>query len=166
MSHVKWVPLPEPVRRSPWRLFPWAVAAGMLVVIAVNVGMVYAALRSFPGKVGDEGFELSNHYDAVLAQAERQAAVGWTIAARADAASRLVVTLSDRGGAPLIGAVITATAERPLGATETRRLVFRELGGGRYVADMALPMPGQWDLMLAASAQGHDVAATRRIVVR
>ena len=167
MSHVKWVPLPEPLRRSPWRLFPWAVAAGMLVVIAVNGGMVCAALWSFPGQAGDEGFELNNHYDAVLAQAERQAALGWTIAARADEASRMVVvTLSDRGGAPLLGAVITATAERPLGAARTRRLGFRELGGGRYVADTALPVPGQWDVMVAASAQGHDVAATRRIVVR
>ena len=166
MSHIERVPLPEPVRRSPWLLFPWAVAAGMLVVVAVNVGMVYAALTSFPGKAGEEGFELSNHYDAVLARAERQASLGWTIATRVDPPSRLVVTLNGRGGVPLTGAAITATAERPLGAAQTRRLVFRELGGGRYVADMALPLPGQWDVTLAASAQGHDVAATRRIVVR
>jgi len=166
MSHIKRLPLPEPVRRSPWLLFPWAVAASMLVVIMVNVGMVYTALSSFPGQAGDEGFELSNHYDAVLAQVERQASLGWTIAVRADAASPPVVTLNERGGVPLTGAVITATAERPLGAAQTRRLVFRELGGGDYVADMALPMPGQWAVTLAASAQGHDVAVTRRIVVR
>ncbi len=37
--------------------------------------MVYAALHTLPGKAGgDEGFELSNHYDTVLEQAEREAA--------------------------------------------------------------------------------------------
>jgi Cu2+-exporting ATPase len=35
--------------RSAWRLFPWIVAAAMIGVIAVNGGLVYAALHSFPG---------------------------------------------------------------------------------------------------------------------
>ena len=45
----------------------------------VNAGLVYAALHSFPGKAGDEGFALSNHYDAVLEREQREAALGWTV---------------------------------------------------------------------------------------
>ena len=52
------------MRRSLWRFFPLAVVAGLAFVVLVNAGLVYAALYSFPGKTGDEGFELSNHYDA------------------------------------------------------------------------------------------------------
>ena len=48
-------------------------------MVLVNAGLVYAALYSFPGKAGDEGFDLSNHYDAVLERGQREAALGWTV---------------------------------------------------------------------------------------
>ena len=83
-------------------------------------GMVYAALHSFPGKAGDEGFDLSNHYNAVLDRVQREAALGWTVQARTDAAGRPVVTLTDRDGAPLRGASVAASAQRPLGAPGRR----------------------------------------------
>ena len=77
-----------------------------------------------------------------------------------------MVMLTDRDGAALSGASINATAERPLGAPLTRSLTFRDLGSGHYIADAALPMPGQWELTVSAVAQGHDLAVTRRIIVR
>jgi nitrogen fixation protein FixH len=86
--------------------------------------------------------------------------------ARTDGTRRPEVTLKDRRGSPLTGASIAAVAERPLGAPETHRLVFHETDAGRYVADAVLTLPGQWDLTLSASAGGHAVAATRRIIVR
>jgi len=82
-----------------------------------------------------------------------------------DDAGRAVVTVADRDGSPLRGATVTGSGERPLGATETHRLRFRETAAGRYVADVPLPMPGQWDLTLSASTGTHDMAATRRIIV-
>ena len=57
-----------PSSRNPgWRWFPWAIALSLLVVVAVNGGMVWAALRTFPGVAGTDGFDLSNHYNRVLA---------------------------------------------------------------------------------------------------
>jgi nitrogen fixation protein FixH len=171
MSYIRWIPprstgrAPEPAG-SAWRWFPWLVAAAMGVVVAVNAGMIFAALASFPGKAGNDGFDLSNQYDAVLEHAQRTAALGWTMLARTDATGRPEVTLTDRHGSPLTGALVAAAAERPLGAPEARRLVFRETDAGRYVADTALTLPGQWELTLSASAGGHEVAATRRIIVR
>jgi nitrogen fixation protein FixH len=152
--------------KSLWRFFPLAVVAGLGLVVVVNAGLVYAALHSFPGKAGDEDFALSNRYDAVLAQAEREAALGWSVAARADADGRIVVLLTDRTGAPLRGAAVTASAERPLGERELRSLVFHETAAGQFVADSVLSAPGQWELTLSASAAGHDIAATRRVIVR
>ena len=165
MSYLGWVP-PQSPARSLWRFFPWAVVACMTIVVMVNAGMVYAALHGFPGAAGDdEGFALSNHYDLVLDQAQRAAALGWSISAETDDSGRPVVKLTDRDGAPLRGASVAASAGRPLGAPETRALTFREAGGGRYVADAVLPNPGQWELTLSASADGHTMAATRRVIV-
>lgn len=152
--------------KSLWRFFPWAVAAGIGLVVMVNGGMIYAAIHSFPGRADEEGFLLSNHYDAVLAHAEHEASLGWSLAAQVDAEGRPVLTLKDRNGAPLRDASLTGLAERPLGARERHPLVFHENNAGQYVADARLPAPGQWELTLSASAEGHDVAATRRVVVR
>jgi nitrogen fixation protein FixH len=137
----------------------------MGVVVAVNVAMVSFALHTFPGQAGSDGFDLSNHYDEVLARVQQEQALGWDVRVLPGDAGHPVLVLADRSGAPLRGAQVEATAERPLGPPQTTHLVFRDEGHGRYVADAALTMPGQWELQLSASAQGHTIAATRRIVI-
>jgi nitrogen fixation protein FixH len=152
--------------RSAWNIFPWAVVAAMSLVVVVNVGMVYYALDTFPGQTSGDGFDVSNHYNQILAVAQRQAALGWNVQVAADDAGRAVVALTDRAGTPLQGARVNATAERPLGAPQATRLVFHDAGAGRYVADAALIAPGQWELEVSAAANGHAVTVTRRVVVK
>ena len=63
-----------------WRFFPWALIAALGVVVAVNIGMaVVGAAARFPGTAVDDAFDHSNDYDKVLATAEREAALGWTV---------------------------------------------------------------------------------------
>ncbi len=152
---------------SLWRFFPWTIAAGMAVVIAVNVGMVTAALHTFPGKAtGGEGFDLSNRYNALIVRVQAENALGWTAVAQADQGARPVLTLRDAENRPLAAARIVATAERPVGDPRTTVIAFRETTPGLYAADTTLPERGQWDLMFTASAGGHDLTATRRILVK
>ncbi|MEJ0015244.1 MAG: FixH family protein [Acetobacteraceae bacterium] len=150
--------------RTAWRFFPLAITAAIGLVVVVNGAMVYAALRSSPGQAG-EGFALSNHYDAILADAARDAALGWEVAARTDGDGRAVVALTGRDGAPLAGASLAGIARRPLGPPDARNLVFQEAGAGRFVADVVLPSAGQWELTLTATADGHATAVTRRVIV-
>jgi nitrogen fixation protein FixH len=152
------------MRNSPWRWFPLALMAGLGAVILINTGMVFAAFKSFPGKAGSQDFELSNRYDSVLQRSERDAALGWTVQASTDKARVPVVVLTRRDGTPLQGAVLEGAAGRPLGPTEMQHLTFHELAAGRYVADAVLPEQGQWELTLAASAGGNQLAATRRVI--
>jgi nitrogen fixation protein FixH len=152
------------MRNSPWRWFPLAMLTGLGAVVLINAGMVFAAFKSFPGKAGSQDFELSNRYDSVLQRSERDAALGWTIQASTDKARVPVVVLTQRDGTPLRGAVLEGAAGRPLGPAEMQHLTFRELAGGRYVADAGLPEQGQWELTLAASAGGNQLAATRRVI--
>ncbi len=49
--------------KSAWRFFPWFVAGAMAVVVAVNLGMAYLAIQTFPGVVektaGEQGIAAS-----------------------------------------------------------------------------------------------------------
>ena len=150
-----------------YRFYPWIVAAGMSVVVAVNIGMVTAALHTFPGQApGGEGFDLSNRYNAVMERVRQQSALGLAIAAEADPSAHPVLSLRDAANAPVANAHIVATADRPVGAPQTTDVRFRETSPGRYVGDVSLPARGQWELLFTASAGGHDMTATRRIVVK
>lgn len=171
MSYLRWIPSPSdpspPRRSSLWRYFPLAVILCMAVVVAVNAGMIYAALHTFPGAAGDdESFALSNHYDTVLEQQQSEATLGWVITAETDDTGRVVVTLANREGVPLRDATLTVSAERPLGAPQTRELRLQSVGHGHYVADTPLPQPGQWQLTLSASTADHAMTVTRRVIVR
>jgi nitrogen fixation protein FixH len=149
-----------------WRFFPWFVATGMLAVVAVNGGMVYAALHTFPGNAGSDGFDLSNHYNSVLDRVARQDALGWAVRAEVAPGDHPVIVLTDRSGAALSGAGLRAPVSRPVGAPHTKEERFTEVSPGRYVGAEVLDEKGQWDLLLSATAAGQSVSATRRIVVR
>ena len=166
MSYIDIVPSRPPQQRSAWRWFPWWLAGAMAMVFAVNGYMIFAALETFPGVAGRDGFDLSNSYDRVLDVAAREAALGWKLDARAGAAGHASITLTDRAGAALQGAQVTARAERPLGPRMDLPITFRDAGQGRYEAQQVLPEKGQWDLLLSATVEDRSTSATRRVVVR
>ena len=150
---------------SGWRYFPHAMVGAIGLMVVVDSGLAWTALHSFPGVAATDVFDHSNSYDAVLAIAEREAALGWTLKADVQD-SHPVVLLSGRDGAGLHGAAVVGTAERPLGAANAAALTFREASPGRYVADAALALPGQWDLKLEAKSGNDSVHATRRLIVK
>lgn len=152
-------------RKSSWRLFPLALIASLLVVVAVNVFMAWTAISGFPGKAVDNEFGVSNRYDQVMAQADRQTALGWKVEALMQGALP-VVTLVGRDGRPLEGARISAVTERPVGPPQTVTHGFHAAAPGRYVSDAPLGQSGNWDMMLRIEADGQTMAATRRILLR
>ncbi len=155
------------MQTSAWRFYPWYVAGGMAVVVAVNIFMATTALRTFPGQApGGEGFDLSNRYNAVIDRVHDQAALGWTITAASDQRGHPVLSMSGADHTPLAHARIVATADRPVGDAQTTSVAFHETTPGHYAGDVSLPAQGQWELLLTASVNGHDVTATRRIVVK
>ena len=151
--------------RTAWRWFPHFLALGMAVVFAINGWMVVAAMTSFPGAAGKDGFDLSNHYDQILSTAEQQAALGWKLEAALDDQRHPELQLVDRAGAPIDGALIEAHAERPVGPLEATPLAFRALGHGAYQADTTL-FSGQWTVFLTLRAGGKVFTTTRRVVSR
>ena len=149
--------------RSAWDWFPWAVWTALIVVIAVNAGMIWAAMSTFPGAAGPDGFDLSNEYNKVLRAEAQERALGWHVALRLEGGNRLGLDLTGPGGMVLPGAVPTAVAERPVGPKQERAIVFRAVGPGHFVAAQPLRR-GRWDVLLTVRAAGHVFTTARRII--
>jgi len=150
--------------RSGWQLFPWILVAAVGFVVLVNIGMVTLAVRGFPGKVGRNGFDLSNQYNVIIEKADQAAKLGWVIEATLRE-SRPVVTVRDAAGRTLADASVTVLAQRPVGPPRPQGLVMRDAADGARIADTSLQVSGQWDLDITVEAAGALVRATRRVQV-
>ncbi|MFQ3623709.1 MAG: FixH family protein [Acetobacteraceae bacterium] len=157
-----------PERRSAW--IPWTFAALMGVVVAVNAVMVWFALSTFTGTTVDRSFERGRLYNTVIAEAERQRAIGWRFDLAyehgVDERGRLIVLARDQRGEPLDRLAFEAIAVRPLERPQPIPLALVETARGRYVAELTLPRRGQWELHLAARrGEVGPVEVRERIVV-
>ena len=123
--------------RNVWRFFPWFIAAGMTAVVAVNFGMVFTALHTFPGNAGGDGFDLSNHYNVVLDRMTQQATLGWTVRAEVDQAAHPIIMLSDRSGIALGGAGIEATLTASIRKPRQTREISSGMGGKSHLTGSA-----------------------------
>ena len=148
-----------------WRWFPAWLAIAMGLVFAINGYMVYAALVTFPGQAGTDGFDLSNGYGRILDSELTQAALGWHVDASIDTERRPLLLLTDRDGKALSDLRIEAFVARPVGPEERTTLILRDLGHGRLQSDTTL-FSGQWDLLLTVHSGDHVYSTTRRLIVR
>lgn len=152
-------------RRRGWDWFPWWVTLALFVVIVVNAGMIWAALRTFPGAAGADGFDLSNDYNKIIAAEALQRALGWHVSIGLSEADRVRVALDGPGNLPLAGATLIARAERPIGPKDPVALRFEEYGPGRFIAGGRLPR-GQWDVLLTVTAAGHRYTTATRLIAQ
>lgn len=127
------------------RWIPWAFAGGMLLVVAVNAVMVYFAVSTFTGVTVPRSYERGRGYDAVLAEAARQDALGWRAEVRFEG-GRLTVAATDREGRGVPGRV-EGVLLRPLEGGELP-LAFTARGTGRWTAEVEAPRRGQWEARL------------------
>ncbi|MBS7813740.1 FixH family protein [Roseococcus pinisoli] len=133
------------IRRSRW--IPWVFVAGFGVVIAVNAVLITAAVTTFTGTTTVGAYDRGRGYGAVLAEAERQRALGWRAAVvRSGDAVQIAVRQPD--GAPLpADATVTGFLQRPLERT-TMPLVFQPSAPGVWRASAEAPAPGAWEAVL------------------
>ncbi len=151
-------------RRTVWHFFPFFVAAGLGVVVTVNVTMAVLASRSAPGLAVQGSFATSNAYGSIQAEARRQVGLGWSLDVTLRD-GRVEAKLADKAGAALPGAALKATATRPVGSYAPLDLGMIATVPGAFRSDIALPGQGQWDVLFVASSEGRNFRHTRRILV-
>lgn len=133
------------------RHFAALIVAFFAVVVAVNLYMARQATATFGGVVVENSYVASQEFNDWLAQARREAALGWSAEARREGDGRVAVTMT---GAPQTGLILKGSARHPLGRAPDQTLAFRRRGDGSFISDQPLP-PGRWTLRLEAAAQGQ-----------
>lgn len=159
------------------RWIPWMFVLGMVIVFIVNAIMAWLAVTTWSGLAVEQAYDRGRGYNQVIAEAERQQALGWQFALSLDApaagprlhagARRLVLTALDRDGAPLDMLAIAGTLRRPVERIADLPVTFRATGQGRYQAEIELPKAGVWDARLVAHgvAGAGPVQLYQRLVV-
>lgn len=158
---------PDP-RRSRW--IPWLFVAGMSLVVAVNGVLVYFATREPVGIVVRNPYVEGLRYGERLAERDRQAALGWQVAAGVIGSAgsepvRIRILVSDSSGTPLSGLKGRLRLERPIERLPPIEIDLNATGEGEYAAAAVLPRAGQWEMTvdLVAGSQRHS--SSTRIMV-
>lgn len=138
--------------------------AGFLIVIAANGIMAYFAVSTFTGVTTAEPYTRGLRYNRELAAAETQAALGWKVdaafRAEGDRRGELIVTATDRAGAP-VAAEAEVQFVRPVERGMDFVVAMRARERGRLAAAIEFPRAGQWEARVLLR-RGED--SHRRIV--
>lgn len=78
----------------------------------------------------------------------------------------LAFHLADREGRPVDDAAVAVEVSRPETSRDTAAAAARPQGEGRYVADLAFPAPGPWDVRFDVRRGADRVRLERRVEVR
>ena len=137
------------------KLWPVAIVGVLVLTVGANAWILYEANRDPNAAVVEpDYYRKAVAYDSTLAQARRDAALGWrltAVAGRLDpAGTPVVVTLADRDGRPLAGAAVTLAAIHNLDAGRVVTARFVTGADGRAHAKVALDRAGLWELRFAA----------------
>jgi nitrogen fixation protein FixH len=125
------------------------------IVIAVNLVMARYAVSTFGGTVVDNSYVASQNYNRWLAEADKQAKLGWTQKIALDPARRVVISVA-KNGAPLDTVTASGIAIHPVGQAPSITLRFAPSASGSLVSKQSLPA-GRWRLHLTLR-QGDDIS--------
>lgn len=158
------------IKVSSYRWFPWAIVGSMAAVVAVNLVLTYFAFSSSPGLVTAHPFDEGNGYNAVLAAAAKEDALGWksaiTYAPSGSQSGTLGVALTDKNGVSLTGVAVSARIERPVEPLPELDLSLSEITSGHYASAVKLSRPGQWEVHVVAERGSERSEFTERIFVK
>ncbi|MGB0748064.1 MAG: FixH family protein [Magnetospiraceae bacterium] len=149
-----------PVKRPRGWWYPWIFVAFFAVVISVNGVMIFLAVDTFPGLETEKHYVQGLNYNEALHAMERQEKLGWTaeFAFETEGDKKALLALEMRGpdGAPLDDLSVRAILQRPVGEEQEDEIMLTPQGEGRYTAENAFSLPGQWTVKIYAS-RGDDL---------
>ena len=128
-----------------------AIVGVLALTVGANAWILYEANRDPNASVVEpDYYRKAVAYDSTLAQQRRDATLGWQLTATPGALDRrgtpLRVTLADRDGRPLAGAVVTLAAIHNLDAGRVVPARFVTDAGGNASARVAFDRAGLWEL--------------------
>jgi nitrogen fixation protein FixH len=157
------------MRQRGW-WYPYIFLGFFVVVVGVNATMAFFATSTFTGLSTDNAYEKGLAYNQNLAMARAQAELGWRVETRltpgtAAGKGEFAITYRDKAGQPLDGLEVHAALSRPTQRGYDRDVVLAATGPGTYVAPLALPLSGEWDVEVMAAGGGAIHQSQNRIIL-
>lgn len=125
------------------------------VVFLVNGLFFWLARDSWTGLSTEDAYRKGVAFNDELARAEAQRLLGWTAETEYTSVrpgeGRLVFVLMSADGRPVRDREVSATFRRPVTEGSDFAAKLESDGAGQYVADIAPPVPGQWDVQIEVS---------------
>lgn len=155
--------------RNPW-VIGWLVL--ILVVLAVNVGMITTAIVTNPGLVEQDYYERGrDHEQNYIKEKKTKTALGWQLSFLPG--EELVVgrenmfrlSAVDRAGQPINGAEVTLLAYRPSDVDADFEVPLEEVAPGVYQGKAMFPLKGFWDVTANVKKDRNSFDVRRRISV-
>lgn len=136
----------------------WHMAAILIgffgIIMAVNFTMARLAFSSFGGKVVENSYVASQHYNALLAKADAQDRLGWDQSVWLDRTRHVRVTLAQDSQRLAITSA-TATVSHPLGRLPSHTLNLVSDGHGGMISTRPL-LTGRWRIDLTVRHGGEQ----------
>lgn len=136
-----------------------AMIAFFVVFASVDAYFVYSALSTHTGVIDKHPYETGLMFNDRLAQAEKQKAMDLQTKAEYNAPI-LQLSLLDKDGDPLQGAMVTAKIIRPVQDGYDFETVLNYKGGGLFQANLDLPLEGLWLAQIEAQWQDNKQQQT------
>lgn len=154
--------------KNPWVL---GVIGFLLVVISVNALFIYLAFKQPPNLVVDNYYERGKAYAMKEAAVEQEKKLGWSGVVMSPPNSRVnqqqpyEVLIQGENSAGLNLDSVTLFAYRPSDMTADFSVPMNKMSAGRYSADIAFELPGNWDLIVEAKLGDDEFLIPRRIYI-
>ncbi len=154
--------------KNPWVL---GIIGFLLLVITVNTIFIYNAFKHRPNLVVDNFYERGKAYAMKEAAMEQEEKLGWNGLIMAPSKSRVnqsqpyEVLIQGKNSAGLDLDSVTLFAYRPSDMDADFSIPMNKMSAGRYSADIAFMLPGNWDLIVEAQRGDDKFLITRRIYI-
>ena len=159
-----------------WHWGPFAIAGFFLVVVSIDSVLITLASKGldksftqlwlpeperggkvssfFPGTVSHDFQQKGEQYNEYRKQVKEQQALGWHLSKGwlstpvVNKTTSFKVRILDRDQKPVTGAEVEVQFLRPSDITQDHVLKLAETQPGEYQNEIALPLPGRWDVVL------------------
>lgn len=144
---------------------PFVIIAFYLTFIVGFFIFVAIAFQNPPQLVTDQAYEKGLNYNQTLKKSEEIKLLGYRLSADVKD-KNLTVTFTDKTGAPVKDAHLTAWFIHPQMKSLDQKLPLAQNSNGTYRASVADLKQGRWTLTLVADHLGKEVQATQTLIIK
>ena len=135
-----------------------------IVAIALTIATIVVGIKSFDGVVVENPYETGLAWDETH---QNKAALGWNVTLQNNhyitGMNELSLEALDRNGRRLENAMVSVTTSRPSTRAYDKTYPTVKTPDGKFLASIALPLFGSWDLRIEVSRDKDRCSFNNRI---